>query len=443
MLGIALAGAAPAQGLDPFRLELGFQLDVFSESYGQGDLFFDLEDSPSLDDEVPDVVLESIRSDETLAGGFVDVSWRSATDYERRLDAEYEQDAERSSLTFAGAYRVRPADGWSVGAGSDLRLNHGLTGDDRSRDLVHDVDVWTERALAPRARLRLTARHTFSRVSGDSLYDHDRAGIRARLTAPWGDTTVRAVADVSHRNDYSGYFGDRTRWFGEVGGYTLLATPWRYDATLSVTRYDYQAGVVSPSNTDLDLRSAFTRELSWTWSARVEVDGQLVHYDDPNEAYSSYRLARCRLFGAWSTLSGASAELGIGGEWVRSPDDPTDGDTTTIPDLSGEGDYDESRLIARVGYLGAGDLDLWVDLENAVGYRNYLGSGSTLDFATTDALTLESSDFLFDELTLLFGGAWSVLVVDAFAQYTVEAHDTDADDVSFFLMNVRCGIRFR
>ena len=110
------------------------------------------------------------------------------------------------------------------------------------------------------------------------------------------------------------------------------------------------------------------------------------------------------------------------------------------PDGIGSGRYDQGRLVVKMGYFGLGGL--WFDVENAIGLRNYLAVGDPTGILLGEGSLSPASDFIYNELTVLFGFQAGILTADLYGQYTVESHAVGDDDVTFFLMNARTGVRF-
>jgi len=424
----------------PLSFEVGYQLEVFSESFGSGDLFFDLDDvlDPTQEDES-----FRIRSDEVLHGSYVDVVWEPDPMEDRRVDFDVELNERDATADLEMVYAVKPADGWSITGDGRSRTQFGLKNDDDSRDVLLGAGAEVEREISWLGELTLRAEHELSRVSGDSLsqiYDYDLTSISGKFSREIGRATGVLRLERAYRhspNDASTMvsgLGDYERTRAELQAYRYAFDGWDYDVRLSGAMRDYDETVASsPSNREGIASLTTSRDIGRDLAIVTDGEYQIIDYEAQGDDVSSvvyydYIFGRAEVGLSWFTLAGLSAELWAGGEWLRPKEDAANG-------------YDQSRVRIKAGYVGLGDL--WVDLEESMGYRNYLGTGSSAGFLTGEgAFSLDSSDFFYSETTLLASFAWRRFVADATAQYSIENHDSDADDVAFLLLNMRLGMRF-
>lgn len=414
------------------EVELGAQVDHFSESYGEGDLFADL-DEPSTDD-VPDED-DPLRyeSDETDVGGYAELRWRPGGALDRRATLLYEQDSRSILGRVRGAFEIPVRDDWSVLLDEYLRVQR--TEEDDGGD-VDDVVQSAEVSLRHRRSFdhetRVSIRQELTRVTSDVIYDYTLHALSGVMVRPVGDLTMRSRLEWAYR-DADDVYSNRHQVRGEVGvdRYALLGPA--YDALLRVIRTAYDdTGDLSPSGIEANLELGGGVDLDAPY--RLEVDGHYdaVRYDDPDPTYDSTLYGDVLAMVRTVSVTGPTVGLGLGGEWLR-------------PQTGGGRAYDQGRVVATASYLGPAGL--WLDVEESVGVRSYVGGASSSTIVTdVGALDFGGSDFLFHELTVLVGFEWQALTGDVFVQHTVEAHDEadpDTDeDVSFLLVNARVGVTF-
>jgi hypothetical protein len=428
-LGAGATGSTPAASF-PIRFGAGLQVEVFSESYGQGDLFSDLEETPILEPSPEDERLR-IRRDVTLPGVYLEAGWEEPQSLDRRAEVTYEQDEESATASFDGSWRGDAGDGWEVRAEGRARAQYGL-GEDRSRDLLGDLVLAAKHAVGGLGDVSVELSQEYSGVTGDSLsrlFDYSLWSAGVRVERPVREASFTTRAQWSYRNSPDEFAGDyrRFRLRSEISRFSLSG--WEYDVAVEGTRRDYvPGGVVDPSNVEGELSAMLAHPIGGPW--RLGVDGEFAgsFFDHPDEAYFDYLTGEIEGSAAWMGPSGVSAELGAGGEWLR-------------PQTTASGAYDQSRLRATVSWFGP--KEIWVDVEDAVGHRNYLGDGGDLGLLTGEgSFDFEASDFVYNELSILCGFTWGLLTSDVYAQYTIEDHRREDEDVSFFLLNLRVGTRF-
>jgi hypothetical protein len=429
LIGLPAGVSASARHVE---IEAGIVVDVFSESYGSGDLFGDLDQLPGTTDEVDPEEPLRIRNDETLVGGTMTVGWSPDDTYERRLEVSYEQNDASAAGDVEGRWRFGRDHGWTLDVEERLRLQFGLETDDRSRDVLQAIDLSLSRRVRSLGTLTFTADQSFSRVSGDSLsrlFDYTIHGLGARLDRALGSVDARWKLDWSYR-DAAGDFSSndhRVRAGAELHRYAFSGLG--FDAVLLATRRAYdERGVVSPSNVEGEADVRVSHPVGGGIALVVDGDVTEVRFDAPDPTYFDYGVSHVEAGASWSSLGGVKLDLAGAGEWLR-------------PRSGSSGAYDQSGVRLGMSFFGA--RGVWIDVEEHLGTRRYLGGSSTggllVDQGTLD---LSTSDFFFSELSLLLGTTLGRLSLDAYAQYTFEDHADVADDVSFVLVNMRLTSRF-
>lgn len=322
-------------------------------------------------------------------------------------------------------------DAWSLRLEERLRMQWGLEAQDRGRDVLQRAAVTMERRVAGR-RFEIAANHEVSRVDDggtSAAFDYTLFGA-SLLFAHGSGARMTWRLGLARRLEGERYAGDETRLRvgAAVNRYDL--PNWTYDTRVDVHRRDHDAGgVVEPSHVETEWDGRVSRRVTETawFVARGEADW--IVFDAPDETYADYVQTRAETGVRLESLTRPSIELYGGGEWLR-------------PQQGGERAFDQSRFGVKAdAFLGA---SLWFSVEGALGTRNYLGQGAG-DGILTDVGTLDvnASDFVYTECSAIAGierGKW---VLDAFLQYTVEAHEDDADDVSFLIATLRSGFTFR
>lgn len=428
---VALTRVAVAE---EYRLdfEVGVVVDVFSESYGAGDLFFDRDDLPGMDDVVDEEEILRIENDETLVGASLGIELSQGDGFHRRIQMEYEQNEASATGDVDARWRFGGDEGWRVDVDEQLRLQAGLAEGDESRDVLQSLDVDLSRDVRSLGRLTLTGEQSFSRVSGDSLsrlFDYTFHSLGLRLDRELGTLDARFRVDAAYRDAASEFSSNdvRVRGGAELHRYAFEGTS--FDVSFLGTRRSYDdSGVVSPSSVEGLAEGRASHPLGSGFELVAEGDLTEVRFDDPDETYFDYGVGAGELGVAWSSTGGLTLEASAGGEWLR-------------PRERGTGAYDQSRVRLGASVLGPGKL--WIDVEESFGVRDYLGTSTTGGLLTDQgSLDFTSTDFAYSELSMLFGYAFGDVGIDAYAQYTVEAHEDAADDVAFVIVNVKVTSRF-
>lgn len=414
-------------------MEIGAQVDHFSESYGEGDLFVDFDELPTLDD-LPDED-EPLRfeSDDTDVGGYAELRWRSPGRLDRRATLLYEQDDVSWSGRLRGAFELPVRGPWSVTLDEYLRVQRTTDdGTPATDDVVQNAELTLRRRDSFDHETRVAIRQELARVEGTLAYDYTLHGLSAAAVRPLGEAIIRSRLDWTYR-DARDVYANRHQLRGELALDRFALTGPTYDARLEVTRAHYDdTGDLSPSHVLASLDLGVGTDLDPRF--RLEVDGRYdaVSYDHPDPTYASYLYGDVLAAVSTVSLTGPTASLGVAGEWLR-------------PQTGGSRAYDQGRLVGTVSYLGLAGL--WIDVEESIGIRNYVGPGTATTVVTdAGALDFGGSDFTFHELTVLVGWRWEILTADLFVQHTVENHDEDDptidEDVTFLLVNARLGVAF-